>query len=506
MDLNSCKLLSEAEDTYHIAFPSGRKFTLEKKGMSEKAHNIIKKLRGPQKFESGGTPSVPDYLNPVPQASPTDLWSQGDIRNTNSEPVPFKVDAMARQPISDQDLSAPSDMLKVNLSDKDVNPNQEITPQGAQPSGSPVANKMTSMDQALTKEQNVNTDLGEIAKKEASAEHKAIEDTQNAIDLLPSQNDIIQSYQKKDMDFEKQLSDQTIDPDRYIHHMGTGSKIAAGIAMLLGGFGAGAARQENLAAKSLENSINRDIEAQKNDQSKTMNLWKMNREAMGSDLAANLATQNQMLSVLKVKLMDAAASFKGQTAAKNTEFANTLIDQKKAENNLKLSLLNPTRENADPATAVQFLVPPEKQKEVFSEIKRATDTTAVAPKILEAFDNAAKNKHFVDLVPGMKNADQKAFIGLINTTIQDLEGSVREAVFNSIESNMLPQAFDSKEMTDKKRRLVTDYLSSKQAAPTAKGFGIDLSKYPSTSGVPQETKTMNGYKYVKGPGGWNLSK
>ena len=48
--------------------------------------------------------------------------------------------------------------------------------------------------------------------------------------------------------------------------------------------------------------INRDIDAQKNSQERAGNLWKMNRQALGDDLSADLATKNQMLTGVKYKL------------------------------------------------------------------------------------------------------------------------------------------------------------------------------------------------------------
>src|ERR1019366_7713788 len=38
------KLISEAEDSYHIAHNNGRKFTVDKKGLSPKAHDAIKTM------------------------------------------------------------------------------------------------------------------------------------------------------------------------------------------------------------------------------------------------------------------------------------------------------------------------------------------------------------------------------------------------------------------------------------------------------------------------------
>src|SRR5271165_2658805 len=42
MDLSNFKLLKESPDSYEIGHPSGRKLTVEKKGLSDKAHKAIK--------------------------------------------------------------------------------------------------------------------------------------------------------------------------------------------------------------------------------------------------------------------------------------------------------------------------------------------------------------------------------------------------------------------------------------------------------------------------------
>ena len=45
MDLSNFKLLKEADDSYQLAHPSGKTFNVEKNGLSEKSHELIKKLK-----------------------------------------------------------------------------------------------------------------------------------------------------------------------------------------------------------------------------------------------------------------------------------------------------------------------------------------------------------------------------------------------------------------------------------------------------------------------------
>jgi hypothetical protein len=138
----------------------------------------------------------------------------------------------------------------------------------------------------------------------------------------------------------------------------------------------------------------------------------------------------------------------------------------------------------DPSTLVSRMVPEGKQKDVFEEIKNAQDISSLTPKILDAFDRGSSRD------PIVARQGQKEFEGLINTTVKEQEGTARQAAFDSIHEKMTPSgptALPGDNLS--KKRTVVEYLGSKAAAPTAKGFGIDLSKFPSTS-VPNGTVRM----------------
>jgi hypothetical protein len=136
--------------------------------------------------------------------------------------------------------------------------------------------------------------------------------------------------------------------------------------------------------------------------------------------------------------------------------------------------------DVDPATLVRMKVPPARQEKALAEIKAAQDTRTNAPLIMKAFENAAKNLHGVDFIPGMDNADQKQLHALMGPTYADIEHTVRQAAMDNMAKNTTPQFGDTADTIEKKRKALTGYLTSKQSAPTNAAFGINLKGHKST--------------------------
>lgn len=130
----------------------------------------------------------------------------------------------------------------------------------------------------------------------------------------------------------------------------------------------------------------------------------------------------------------------------------------------------------DPAELVRTQVPKDQQQKAFEEVKNAQDIKALAPKIREAFLMGSSRN------PMTAAQGQRMFEGLINTTVKDAEGTTRQAAFDSIHKTMTPSGtFASPGENDNRWKTVENYLSSKASAPIAKGSGVDLAKFDSTS-------------------------
>lgn len=422
---------------------------------------------------SGDTSSA-DPSASVPDSSPPPGYDGSPDANPNVSVSPETV-AQADLPPTDSDTAPSTDSI------------------APPPQSNPYTQAgIPDIEGALKESKAANIAGAKAQADQGQAEVAALKAGQDAIAVLPSANDIAAQFKKKDDVLYQAYVSNKLDPKRYVHSLNTAQKIGAGIGLILGGVGSGLTGQPNLAAKMIEDNINRDVDAQKNSQDQTMNLWKMNREEYGNDLAANLQTQNQLLLGTKSQLMQAASAAKGPLAQANAQGANALIDQKIAENRFKLSLMSPTSDTIglDPAKKVQFLVPPEKQQKVFDEIDAAQNTARNAPSILNAFDRAAEevrptsggtHTSLTAFVPGIDSPGQKAFHAGLGPTFSDIEHTVRQAAMDNMFKNTTPQFGDNASTIASKRKSVIDYMTAKSSAPTASGFGINLGQYPSTN-------------------------
>lgn len=473
MDLNSFSLLKEDNDGYHIEHKNGKKLYIEKKTVKDKAHEIIKNMnKGGVAHYDEGTPDAPVSQDDVQVPVALQPTPEPQVNTNMQMPIPVGGGDSVGQSQASQVQAAPQDMLQ---------------------------NKASSVEQSLESEKAAKQKEAEALANQNKTETNAIADTEDEIAAMPTQQDLINQNKAKDDALFQAFQNKTIDPNRVWNNSSTGSKISAGIGLILGGIGSGLTGQPNLAANMINNLIERDIDAQKSDQSKAMNAWKMNRESLGNDLAANLATQNQMYTALKYQMQKAATQAGSDVVLARASGANALIDQQIAQNRMKMSMIQQGMgvgseqrggfSGHDPSILVPQLVPPDRQKEVFSEIERAQVTRRQSGNIMNAFDKAAQDQSLFskNIIPGVESAQRKALKTELGPTFQSLEGTVRQAAMDNMEHNILPQVGDSTETTAVKRDALQQYLKSAQSAPTAKGFGIDLSKFQTTA--PPEFST-----------------
>lgn len=493
MNLQDFELQKEDENSFTVGHPKGKSMTIPKRGLSDKAQKLIQKLKPVQKFDDGGAVQSDSV-----QDSPDQIAADAAQTPNNQIPSapPTAMDATTPPVVVD-----PEDYI-------DRKPSSVIDMSDAYPAnGDPMQQANKASDTALSTQEGATKAQAAALSGQGAAESKAFQQNQLELSKLPSLIDGATAERAKDATFSQQLQSQKIDPNRYWSHQGTGNKVAAGIGLLLSGMGSATTGQPNLAAQMIKNHVDNDIEAQKLDQSKTMNLWKMNREAYGNDVAANIATRNQLNTVLQNQIAKASSQFKGPQAQATAQAAIGQLEKEKADGHLKLAMMNgPSSDAPDPATRVPFLVPQAQQQKAFDEIDAAKATAQNGPKIMQAFDNAANNIHAVDFVPWMDNADQKALHALMGPTFKDVEGTVRQAAMDNMAKNTTPQFGDDANTIATKRAALVGYLRSKaNSSSTNKGFGIDLSKFPSTNFNPQppaQTKAMNGVQYQKVQGGW----
>ena len=407
-------------------------------------------------------------------------------------------DAMAQS--NDKILSSQGSALS-KASEVGNNPTQESvdpTSQMAGLSGMNLDKQEKVIQDAISQERNIGNQINKSQQDFAAA---------NAERETPEQ--AVARYDKSGQQFLDNIQNNKIDPERYWNNKSAGSKISAALGMMLSGMGSATTGQPNLAAQTIHDAIDRDIDAQKNDQSKNMNLYKLNREALGSDIAAKAATQNQLLTTVEAKTKGMMASLGGAKAA--LQYAPLLqsINQQKQENYWRMGLASGGMSNMDPAQLVPMMVKnPEQQGKVYAEIQAAQNTNRMSSSILDSFEQAVKENTIMKTGAGLLRTPGSvyAFHQAMQPTFADLEGTVRQAAMDNTFKNLTPAAGDSEWTTQTKREALNNYLQSKSSAPMAKGNGLDLMKFASTAprrnAGPAQIMHQNGVAYKKVPGGW----
>lgn len=485
MDLKDFTLMKEDESSYTVGHPAGKSIRVAKRGLSQRAQEIVSKLKRTQTAADGLDVAPMDESDSGPQveAIPQD------------QQAPAQGGPMTIEPVHG---SAPAEMQSQQPVQGPPAPQPGVTP-GL--SNAPLQEELNTTQGAALAQQGAANQAARIYQQEAAA-----------MQGTKTQNQVFAQYQAQDQKFMGDLVNEKIDPKRYMHNMDTGSKITAAIALMLGG--AASKGGPNPAMQVMNNAIERDIEAQRNAQDVTKTLWGMNRMNMNSDLQANLQTQNQFMAIANAKIAAATAGAQGVQALAAAAPLKAQLEQQMNMNNFKMSLMDQIQQPGsmsavDPAKLVPlFIQNPDQQNKAYAEIGAAQDTKRMSGAIMDSFEQAAKENTVMRTGAGMIRTPGSvlALHQAMQPTFKDLEGTVRQAAMENTFRNVTPAPGDSQHTIDTKRAALRDYLQSKASAPVAKGASngvIDLSRYASTAplaGGPQ-IKVVNGVRYARGPNG-----
>lgn len=197
-------------------------------------------------------------------------------------------------------------------------------------------------------------------------------------------------------------------------------------------------------------------------------------DQIGSQMKDFLANQGAQASTAKTNAE--AGAIPSQVAKNQAETTSAYASAAKAQSETYPHQPMPSGQVSDPALLVPNQVPKDRQAEALKEIKNAQDINKLSPQIMAAFQRGSSRN------PVIAAQGQREFEGLINTTVQETEGTARKAAFDSIHRTMTPSGVTALPgENDARARTVMEYLQSKSSAPTARAYGIDLSKFPSTA-------------------------
>lgn len=190
------------------------------------------------------------------------------------------------------------------------------------------AEYLNKTGQGINEEKAARTEAGNAESQAYATQAQAQEN--NAAYAYQEQQD----YQAKNnaltaerAAFVKDIQSNMIDPNKYIHDMGTGQKIRTAIGLIIGGLGGGG---NNGATKFLDNQIQNSIAAQEKNQGIRQNLLSANQAQFGDNNNAYAMTRIMHNDYVKSLVDQAAAKSGSITAVQNARMLNAQLDQHSA--------------------------------------------------------------------------------------------------------------------------------------------------------------------------------
>lgn len=486
----------EDDHVFKVRHPDGSEFHIAKHALGPEMHKRIKALE-PLKMADGGM--VEDEL---PSEYSQIMSEQPEAMPQASAPI--NPNGFVAEPVSEMEARNPAQAAE---------PYQDVTlPETAAPapqmSGAMPSSGQDAISQAFAQKESAISGMA-AAEQQKSKEMAAVYEDQ-AKQMQEQQQNYAAEHAKIDAEH-KQLLDavmkERVDPNRLFTNMGTGNKILAAISIGLSGIGAGlqGPGAKNMAMEVIQKSIDRDIEAQKAELGKKNTLLSENLRRYGDLERATQMTQLQMNAIVQAKVSQIAARSGSSEAVARAKMGLADLGMQAAQIKQQMAAKQMALQGGrgDPSGLVQYLVPEHHQKAVFDEIQRAQDTRRMGESILKAFDQAAQENTVAKTGAGLLRTPGSvlALHQAMQPTFKDLEGTVRQAAMDNTFKNITPAPGDFDDTIKTKRAALEDYLKSKASAPTAKGFGIDLDKFGTTTTQQPQYKTVGGIRYMRGPNG-----
>ncbi len=503
----------------------GTSFKVAKKGLHP-AHQL-KILREVPKFSDGGEkeddlgmssgintwasekPSQESFWSP--SGEDTELQNQ---KTTGQTFQPPQQEQLGQPVIQDQaaqqapavDIGAQASAPQQVAPQQGPRPDQVLDPMAGMPTTKGINSMESQYEKAVRGGANAQMKQNDLMEMELQRQYNL---KANAAQTFQN---TMSAYQKHAEQMASDIASTKIDPDKYWHDKSTGAKFGSALAMVLGGLGAGLQRStDNMAMNVLQKAIDRDIDAQKTDLGKKQSLLSDNFRAQGNLAAAEAATRAQYESLFQGKVAQIAAATNNpvvQMAAQEKIMASKErmmpLLQSAAQNQLTMQmrnfLMNGDVSKHSPASYINYVVPEAERAAVGKEIKSAEDTKKMATPIVQQFKQAVADLKNPLYAGGLRRPPSiSALEQMLMTTVQEEEGTARQAAMNNVKENLLPGFSDLTKAKGVETKLNTlyHYLQGKSSAPMALANGIDLKRFDSTSPY-QPPNPMEGKTAIKG--------
>lgn len=204
---------------------------------------------------------------------------------------------------------------------------------------------MTEYMKPIEDQKNAINELGRIEEARSAEESAAIKQSSKDVQKQMADNLKMDTERRKyfDTEFSKlqtaesDLAGKKVDPDRFWANKSTGQKVLAGIALILGGFGA-AKTGENNAVKVITDAINKDVDQQRWDIGAAKDQLVQKRGILGDMMGlfkderiARDAAVLQGIQLTKMNIEAMAARSRGAEGRQRAAIAVAQLDEKGIE-------------------------------------------------------------------------------------------------------------------------------------------------------------------------------
>lgn len=494
--MNGFKVSDEGNHHITLSHPDGHEVKIAKAGLSRAAMEKMKALPRLHKYADGGEVEAPEAevedadRTPTEEATPS-AWDQiksGATDAFNNSFVGQGVTGL--KDLVDGNMDSPAPEVKPDLNQGALD--AYLTPRSTQ--AAPVADPiLQSKQDAAAGYEGAAKNLQDAAKLESGAQQaqgqrdaaiaqQQIDDTKKQINAFETAHAELDEEGKQ---VAKDYLNQHIDPNRVFSQMGTGSKVSTAIGLILSGIGSAASGQENMAMKLLQNHIERDMDAQKQELGKKENMLSYNMKKYGNLDVATRVTAMQYGELSKAMLAKSAATSNSAMAKSNQLKAQGDIEMKLAPLRLETAKFlagqklaaqsrgSGAMDNQAASQAIRLNVPEAQQKEYFNDLDSATKANSMKENLLDLFDKAADTNTSMKTGFGYLRTPPEAiaFDNNLAELLRDKDGKVNEGVLKKAGMfKPLPGDLDSTIAT--KREAFKNWVEEKANPSSLTSLGI----------------------------------
>lgn len=317
-----------------------------------------------------------------------------------------------------------------------------------------------------------------------------------------------QANEAADMELQKAYQSNQIKPMSIFQDGKTGQNVLTGLALIFGGIGAGLTKGPNMALETINNAINKDMEAQKLNKDNQYNAWRMHHDMTKDATAADMATKrdmllavNQQIEGMKAKLIGPQAALQAQQAQQGLmEQADQLRKSQAMWEATQAALKNPSQ---DPASQIRLKqitgqIAPQEAEAAYKDLDRTTNLQKQHDVILDSFDKANQENTIAGRIAhaGFSPASVSALKDQIMPYLKDAEGRISEIEVKRMDE-LIPSPGDSSDKVKEKRAALENFMQEKMSSSHLQGLGINPKSNEQT-----QIRVMNGQQYKKVQGGW----